>query len=139
MARITLRKYTVTGATTGNLNGVTAGNAASGASVLTQNVTPGTLCAVFTVLAETNTLTQTARWQGSDDGSTWINIANAPQNPAGVAMATGTAGADSAVTVAVPAPDGYSGFRFVRAQTVVGVATGASADTYSIAYRYVQL
>lgn len=139
MARIALRKYVVTGATSGDLNGVAAGGAASGASVLTQNVTPGTLSAVFVVDAETNTLTQTARWQGSDDGSTWINIANAPQNPAGVVLATGTAGADAAVTVAVPAPDGYSGFRFVRAQTVVGVTTGASADTYSISYRYVQL
>jgi hypothetical protein len=139
MARISLSKVITTGATSGNANGVTAGNAVSGAAVFMPDLVPSTLSAKFVVLAETNTLTFTARWQGSDDGTTWENIANAPQNPAGVALATGTAGADSAVTVNIPSPVGASGFRFIRAQAVVGVATGASADTYAISYRYVRL
>lgn len=134
--RISSRKYTITGSTAGNLNTVTVGNGAEAATLLMQSVMPGTLSAVFVVDAETENVTLAAQWQGSDDGSTWITIAHAPQNPAAVVLATGTSGADPAVTRAVPAPSAVHGFRYARARVIVGVTTAQTADTYDISYRY---
>lgn len=134
--RIPSRKYTITGSTAGNLDGATAGTVTPAATVLMQKVTPGTLSAVYVVDAETEDITVAAQWQGSDDGSTWVDIAHAPQNPAAVVLATGTGGADAAVTRAVPAPSAVYGFRYARAAVVNGAKTGAAVDTYDISYRY---
>jgi hypothetical protein len=94
------------------------------------------LGALVTVDAETNTLTFTAKWQVSNDGTTWVDVANGSQNAAGVALATGTAGADAPVSRMISAPDGVFGWRKARLALVTGVATGAAADTYSIGYCY---
>jgi hypothetical protein len=96
------------------------------------------LSALVTCLAEKNTLTLAARWQGSDDKSTWYTLAHAPQNPTAVVLATGTAGTDTAVTKVIPAPESAYSYRFARCSLVVGVATGSADDTYSIAYNYRQ-
>jgi hypothetical protein len=130
------RKFQVAAATTGNLDAVAAGGNGAGATLPVQKIEPGTLSALFVVDAETNTITIAAQWQVSDDASTWYDIAGDPQNPANVVLATGTAGADAAVTKVVPAPPEFSGWRWVRAVARVGVTTGATVDTYSIAYRY---
>jgi hypothetical protein len=100
-------------------------------------VEPGSLCALVTVDAETNTLTLAAKWQGSNDGSTWYDVVQ-PHNPADVVLATGTSGADAAVTKIIEAPAGIYGNRFGRCAVYNGVATGGSADTYSIGYNYVR-
>lgn len=134
--RIQSRKYTVTTATSGNLDTVVVGSGAAGATLLAQNVTPGTLSAVYLVDAETSTVTLAAQWQGSDDNSTWIDIAGTPNNAANVVLATGTGGADASVTKAVPAPTGAYGFRYIRARVIVGGTTAAAVDTYAISYRY---
>lgn len=126
----------ITAATTGNLDTVVAGGNGAGASLQSQNVTPGTLSALFVVDAETSTITIAAQWQGSDDGSTWHDMAGDPQNPSNVVLATGTGGADAAVTKAIPAPRPLHGWRYMRAVARVGVTTGAAVDTYSISYRY---
>jgi hypothetical protein len=63
-------------------------------------------------------------------------MAGDPQNPANVVLATGTGGADASVTKAIPAPLPIHGWRYMRAVARVGVTTGATVDTYSIAYRY---
>lgn len=94
------------------------------------------LSALVTVDAETSTFTWAAKWQVSNDGSTWVDVANGSQNAAAVVLATGTAGADAAVTKAIPAPDAIYGWRKARLTLVTGGTTGASADTYSIAYSY---
>ncbi len=94
------------------------------------------LAVQFTVLAETNTITLSLKWQGSLDGTNWLDIAHAPQNPAAVVLATGTAGADVAVTRLASPPGSAYAFRFVRAAFVVGVTTGAAGDTYSASYRW---
>jgi hypothetical protein len=96
------------------------------------------LSALVTCDAETNTITLAARWQGSDDKSTWHTLALAPQNPAAVVLATGTAGSDADVTKVVPAPDSVYSYRFARCSLVVGAVTGTNDDTYSIAYNYRQ-
>lgn len=134
--RIPSRKYTAPAATTGNLDTVVAGGNGAGATLLSQTVTPGTLSALFVVDAETSTITIAAKWQVSDDGSTWYDVAGAPNNAADVVLATGTGGADAAVTRVVPAPTQVHGWRYIRAVARVGVTTGAAVDTYSIAYRY---
>jgi len=96
------------------------------------------LSALVTALADTNTLTLTAKWQGSNDKSTWYDLSHDSQNPAGVALATGTAGADTAVARAVPAPDSVYSYQFARCSLIVGVVTGTTNDTYSIGYSYRQ-
>lgn len=94
------------------------------------------LSALVTVDAETNTLTLAAKWQVSNDGSTWVDVANGSQNAAAVVLATGTAGADAAVTKMIPAPDAIYGWRKARIAFVVGVTTGTTSDTYAAGYCY---
>lgn len=133
------KKYNISQAT-GTFNGVTVTTAVSGNSVFlgndTQKVTG--LSALVVVLADTNTFTIAAKWQVSNDASTWVDMTNGPQNAAAVVLATGTAGADTAVTKAIPLPDAAYGFKFARLQLVAGGTTGATIDTYTIGYCYSQ-
>jgi hypothetical protein len=123
---------------TGTATGVTAGSAVSGNALFlgsnTQKVTD--LSAVLSVDAETNTLTMTTRWQVSNDSSTWHTIAHAPQNPAGIPIATGTGGADATVNTVSPAPEQALAYQYARCQIVIGAATGTDDDTFSIGYTY---
>lgn len=125
---------------TGNATGVAPGSAVNGRSLFMGQTDQKVdhLSALVTVDAETNTITLGAKWQGSNDASTWVDLAHAPQYPARVALATGTAGADAAVARAIPAPDSVYGYKFARCAVVVGVVTGQTADTYSIGYCYRQ-
>jgi hypothetical protein len=116
-----------------------AGTTTGGTALATASVEPGSLSCLFTVLAETNTITITGKFQVSDDNSTWYNLAGDAQNPANVAIATGTAGADTAVSVVLPVPLSALGWKYVRPAIVNGVATGASGDTYSFSFRYRRL
>jgi hypothetical protein len=122
----------------GNANGITAGNQVDGNEVFIGGgrQKAASLSATVTCEAETNTLTFTAKWQGSNDKTTWRDVANGPQNPAGVVLATGTGGDDAEVIKVIPAPPAIEGFKFARCSLVVGVATGAVTDTYTIAYNY---
>jgi hypothetical protein len=94
------------------------------------------LSALVVVEAETNGITFTGKWQVSNDGTTWVDIANGTQNAAGVALATGTAGDDAVVTRAYPAPDAVYGWRKARFAITNGSQTGAVTDTYKIGYCY---
>lgn len=132
-------RYNVS-SSTGTFNTVASGSAVNGNAIhLGQSFQKvKALSALLTVLAETNTFTIAARWQVSNDNSTFVNVANGPQNAAGVVLATGTAGADTAVTIAVPAPEAIYGWKYARMTLVAGGTTGASADTYAIGYSYHQ-
>jgi hypothetical protein len=136
------KRIPLTTATTGNFNGDVAGTVKAGASVSifgpAGGVVNGTLASLVIVDAETNTLTLSAYWQVSEDGSTWYDVAGTPSNPANVVLATGTAGADAAVTKVLPAPAAVYAWTFARVAVVNGVATGAATDTYSIQYKYVR-
>lgn len=122
----------------GTLDGVAAGTKTSGTFIANTHVTPGTLSATFVVDAETSTLTIAAGWQVSQSGTTWTDVAYAPNNPAAVVLATGTAGADAAVTKVVPAPECVAAWRFARAVVVSGGTTGTTNDTYTVSYNYLQ-
>lgn len=122
-----------------NLNGVSAGTTTGGNSVLmgdNSRQKVQALSALVTVDAETDTIVLTGKWQVSNDNSTWVDLAHGTQNAAGVALATGTAGADASVTKAFQAPDAVYGWRYARFAIVNTVAAGLTADTYNISYCY---
>ncbi len=122
---------------TGNLNTIVAGTQTGVGQVVMHYVQKDTLAALIVVDAETNGITLQADWQVSNDGSNWYACSTAPNNPATVVLATGTAGADAAVTRVVPAPLAvYSGFTYARVAITNLVQTGAAADTYSVRYAY---
>jgi hypothetical protein len=128
-----------THALAGNLDANTAGTVEGGTAVLMgdnarQKVR--NLSALVVVDCETDTLTMTGVWQVSNDNSTWVTVTNGPQNAAGVLFATGTSGADAAITKCFQAPDAVYGWRWCRFAIVNLVATGATTDTYNISYCY---
>lgn len=126
---------------TGTLTGVSIGSTVSGNTLFVggskKKVTD--LSARLTVDAETNTITLAALWQGSNDATTWDDLSYLPNNAAATVLATGTGGADAAVTKGVAAPASAYSYKYARCQVVVGVVTGTSNDTYSIGYNYRQI
>lgn len=126
-------------ADSGTANGLAAGTEVPGKAVdLGDNSRQKvkSLSALATVDAETTSLTFTAKWQVSNDGVVWVDVANGSQNAAGVVLATGTGGADAAVSRAIPAPDALYGWRKGRLCLVTGGASGTSADTWAVGYSY---
>lgn len=94
------------------------------------------LSALVVVEAETNTFTFAGKWQVSNDGTTWVDVTNGPQNASAVTLATATAGDDAVITRAFVAPDAIYGWRKARFALVTGGTTGAAVDTYAISYCY---
>lgn len=128
-----------TSASTGTFDGITVGSQVNGAVIEMRDVTKrkaDNLVADVVALAQTDTLTLTAKWQVSNDNSTWIDVANEPQNPSGVPFATGTAGADASVEKSFGSPECINAWRWARFAIVVGGTTGAVQDTWSVAYNY---
>jgi hypothetical protein len=112
-----------------------AGTTTAGTAIATASLDRETVSCLFNVLAETNTLTLTGKFQVSLDNSTWYDLAGDAQNPANVVLATGTAGADTAVTRVLPVPPAALGWNWIRAAVVNGVATGAAGDTYAFTFQ----
>lgn len=126
-------------ATSGNIDTLAAASVVAGTAVdLGDNSRQKVkaLSALVTVEAETASLTFTAKWQVSNNGSTWVDVANGSQNAAGVVLATGTGGDDAVVSKAIPAPDAIYGWRKARIALVTAGATGAATDTYALGYCY---
>lgn len=123
------------GQATGDFDSDAAGTVTAGPSLLMELVEKNTLSCRAVVDAETNTLTISAKWQISHDGTTWEDVVQ-PNNPGDVVLATGTGGADAAVTKNLSAPEGVYGSRYARIALTNGVATGASADTYDVSYSF---
>ncbi len=121
--------------TSGNLDTNAAGTIEGGPSFLMQKAEKGTLSATVTVEAETTSLAAFAVWEVSNDASTW-RLALPTNGAAYVALATGTAGDDAAVTRVIPANDATYGWRYARCSIQNTGATGAATDTYTIAYNY---
>ncbi len=130
-----------TSSSTGTFDTLIVGAQVSGAAIFMGNITPKVkgLSAKLVVLADTDTVTLAAKWQVSNDNSTWLNVTHGTQNAAAVVLATGTGGADVAVTKVVSAPEAVYGYAFARIAVVVGGATGAAIDTYTISYNYRQI
>jgi hypothetical protein len=126
-------------ATSGTLDTLVAGTVTGGTAVeMGDNARQKVrnLSALVTVDAETSTITISGKWQVSNDGSTWVDVTHGTQNAAAVVLATGTAGADAAVTRAFEAPSAVYGWRKARFAITNGVVTGNAVDTYAISYSY---
>jgi hypothetical protein len=133
------KKFNVSGGT-GTFNGITATSQVSGNAVFIGNDVQRAqaLSALCVLLAETNTLTLTVKWQVSNDNTTFYDCAFSIGNAAATVVGTGTAGADTAVTKVFEAPQAVYGWKYARVAFVVGVATGAAGDTYTYGYNYLQ-
>ncbi len=129
------RYFTISGGSGDMTAAPVAGTTTGGTAITTANIEVGTLSCLFTVLAETSTLTLTGKFQVSDDASTWYDLAGDAQNPANVIMATGTGGADTAVTRVLPVPPSAMAWKWIRAAVVNLTATGAVGDTYAFSFR----
>jgi len=123
---------------TGNLDTNVAGTFEAAATQPMHIVVPDSLSAHCVVDIETTSLTMTLNWQVSVDNSTWIDVAHASQNPAGVILGTGTGGADPSVTKVLPAPPSVYAYPYCRCGITNAGATGAAVDTYTIGYSYVR-
>lgn len=122
-------------AVTGDFDSEAAGTVHGSQAISTALIAAGTLSCLFTVDAETENLTITGKWQVSDDASTWYDVAPS-NNAASVVLATGTAGADAAVSKVLVAPGEVLGWKYVRAAVTNGAAEGTSSDTFSMTLHY---
>jgi hypothetical protein len=122
---------------TGNANTLVAGSVITGNSIFlgSDYRKVGTLSALVSVTANTSTITFTGSWQVSNDNSTWVAWTS-QNNAANVIFATGTA---TIKTAAFDAPTNICSARYARFVLTTGVATGGTADVYSIGYNYTQL
>lgn len=132
------RKYNVSIAT-GNFTGGTTGAQVNG-NVLHIGESQRDIVDLAAHIIATITMTSAtmkAQWQGSNDGSTFVNVAHSPENPAAIAIATGVA---SGTTLAVGAPPGVYGYKYGRCAVVFGSTTaGTTNDAVSIGYNYRQV
>lgn len=125
---------------TGNATGIGSGSAVSGNAVFMggTSLKVSDLSALISVTANTSGLTLAPRWQVSADNSTWYTCKADPDN-ANAVLATGASGGGNVTgNVVLPAPSFVKGWKYARAQVVVGAATGTTNDLYSIAYNYRQ-
>ena len=122
----------------GNINGVLSGTVTAGNAIMMGNVARkiANLSAVVNVTAATSSLTWTGKWQVCNDNSSWIDL-RPSQNPAQVAITTGTATATG--DIAFDAPLAAYGWKYVRFALTNGVATGGATDLYAISYSYRQI
>lgn len=134
------------GAGSTTLNGTshtTSGGVVGGQAINMIDVVPNTLTAYLDVVAKTNTMTLSAKWQVSHDNSTWVDVemdtANAIANSdVARVLATGTGSAVETKTVS-PAPKAVYGWRWARVCVVVGVAdSGDASDAWAYNYNYVR-
>lgn len=125
--------------TTGDANAVGVGADVTGTAIfIGQSFQKARrLSSYANVTAETNTLTLTHQWQVSNDETTWYDVAHGPQNPAGVALATGTGSAVPGTKI-FPAPEAIAGFMWARAAIRVGVVTGTALELWELGYNYRQ-
>lgn len=121
--------------TTGNFSTDVSGTVVGGSAVPMGNVVPGSLSARLALTAATSTITLAARWQVSDDNSTWedclLEGADVVAALTDLIIATGTA---AIKTVHMGAPDIAYSKKYARVSLVVGVTTGGTSDLYDIKY-----
>src|SRR5690242_14962158 len=98
----------------GNLNGITSGSVVNGTTMLPLTWARESVTCLVALNLTTNTMTVTVKFQGSTDSSTWYDIAGDAQNPANVAIATGT-GSPVATNKILPLPQGAERWPYMRA------------------------
>lgn len=123
------------------LNGITAASTVSSAGLVIPvggpqfNIEWDSLVAVVQTRLTTATITAQTLWQGSNDGTNWVNIlgtngaANVTVAAAGTGSLVNTTYAQAFVGINPPFP-------YLRIACLVGVATGAAGDTVTCAYNF---
>lgn len=120
---------------TGTLNGISNASATGNTLFLgTTFLKLEHLTAYLIVTAATSSITVTPYWQVSNDATTFRTMHAQPNVPLNLPIATGAEN----VTEVVPPPRGLEGYRYARLMLLVGGATGAAADLFSIGYSYRQ-
>lgn len=107
----------------------------NGTAIVMNRVRPGTLSARVTVLAQTDSLTISAKWQVSNNNSTWYDCVPS-NNAANVALATGTSGTDTAASAVLEANDAVYGYKYARLELYTGVGVATTGDLGGIWYSY---
>ena len=107
----------------------------SGTAIVMSAVAPGSLSANVTLLAQTTSITTFAKWQVSEDNSTWVDVVPT-NNAANVAIATGSGSVDTAVTVCVAANEAVYAHKYARIQLYTGAQNAATGDLGSAKYYY---
>lgn len=107
----------------------------NGALIDMAMVEPGTLSARVQTTAQSTNLTVYANWQVSMDNTTYYDVGPV-NNAALVAIATGTAGVDTAVNKVLPAPDAVYAWRYARMQLYTGAASATTGDLGGCTYYY---
>lgn len=132
------RRYNA-GIATGNFTGLTTGASISGTALHvgeTQRDVTDLAAHIVATVTMTNALVK-PQWQGSNDATTWVNVANGPENTAVVAVATGVA---SGSTIGVPAPHAVYSYKYARCQLVwTSTTAGTTNDAVSVGYNYRQV
>lgn len=119
------------------LNTVTAGSTASTAGLVlacaNNDIEWDSLHALVETNLTTSTITATTKWQGSPDGTNWVDIVglNSAANVTKAAAGTGSL----VTTQYFQAFAGINpGIRYLRIAVLVGVATGAAGDNVTCSY-----
>jgi hypothetical protein len=105
-----------------------------GDAIQTKSVAHGSLMALVTAVASTSTLSITANWQVSTDGTTYYDCV-AMNSQANVALITGT-GTSATVNKAIDAPN-VTGWRYARIKAAnTGANADAATDGVTVSYKY---
>lgn len=130
------------GSTTINGQSHTApNNVVAGAALLMADVVQGTLSAYVDVVALTNTMTLSIKWQVSHDNATWVDVqiegaSAVASSDVPEILATGTGSAVETKKAMTP-PTLVYGWRWARVALVVGVAdAGSASDAWAYNYNY---
>lgn len=137
------RKYN-TSVTSGSFTGQTIGGLQYGNTLHLGDpiASVQALSARCNVTANTSNLTISAKWQGSNDNTSWDDVYD-NQYDVGVALlATGTGSAVNSVK-GIGAPQVMYGYKYARVAFIVGASTGSvtgtTNDSFSVGYTYRQL
>ncbi len=133
------RRYNVS-PTTVNFTGATTGAKVYSNSLFIGETDRrvGDLSARVVATLTVTSATLKATWQGSNDNSTFDDLAHSPENPATVAFLTGTVSATA--TLAIGAPQGIYGYKYARLSVLLTSTTaGSTNDALVIGLNYRQL
>jgi hypothetical protein len=123
--------------------GTTASTAGLVLSMASSEVEWDSLSALVETDITTNTITVAGKWQGSLDGTNWLDIL--PNNPAAAAgtlalpqLQRAAAGTGSLITTQYlhQFPGVNPAYDYIRFAVLVGVVTGAAGDNVTVSYCY---
>jgi len=123
--------------TTQNLTGVTTGARLHGSTLFIgeQDQKVSALAAQIVATLTMTNATLKAQWQGSNDNSTFTDLAHSPENPVGIAFLTCIAGAGTSATIGVEAPASVFAYKYARCDLIwTSTTAGTTNDVATFGY-----